>query len=91
MNKALQRFPQDADLHFSLGLLLIRQQQHSDALTHLKQAAEFAPMNARYQYVYAVGLHSAGRSEEALHVTRNALKTMQDPNLSALEQQLSNL
>ncbi|MBA54480.1 MAG: hypothetical protein CMK89_08505 [Pseudomonadales bacterium] len=91
LKKALKRFPQDADLHFSLGLLLIRQQQHTNALEHLKQAAELAPMNARYQYVYAVGLHSTGRSEEALRVTRNALKTLQDPNLTALEQQLSNL
>ena len=91
LSKALIRFPEAADLHFSLGLLLIRQQQHNDALTYLKQAATLAPDNARYQYVYAVGLHSAGHTREALQITRNALKTLQDQNLAELEQQLSNL
>lgn len=89
LESALQTFPTAEDLHFSLGLLLIRQQQHKAALPHLEQAATLAPHNARYQYVYAVALHSAGQSRQALQVTRAALERLQDANLSALEQELS--
>ena len=35
-------------------------------------AAKLAPDNARYAYVYAVGLHSAGKRGEGLSVLRAA-------------------
>jgi len=35
-------------------------------------AAKLAPDSARYGYVYAVGLHSAGKRDEALSVLRAA-------------------
>jgi tetratricopeptide (TPR) repeat protein len=35
--------------------------------------AEFSPDRARYAYVYAVGLHSAGRNDEAMDILKRAL------------------
>ena len=47
---------------------LIRLVRKEEALTELRQATELAPDHARYAYVYAVGLRSLGRSDEALKV-----------------------
>ncbi|ADJ29578.1 multiheme c-type cytochrome [Nitrosococcus watsonii] len=88
LQDALQRFPDSADVHYSLGLLFVRQLNQPEGLKHLKKAAQLAPQNARYQYVYAVGLHSAGQIKEALWVTRAALQNHQTNDLIRLEQQL---
>jgi tetratricopeptide (TPR) repeat protein len=69
----LARRPNDASLHHSLGLLLVRKKEMSAALASLKRAAELAPDNPRFAYVYAVGLQSAGRNREALGVIDAAL------------------
>ena len=42
------------------------------ALASLERAVELAPDNARYAYVYGVGLNSAGRSEKAIAVLTSA-------------------
>ena len=44
------------------------------ALDSLAQAARLAPDRPRYAYVWAVALHSAGRSKEALAALREADK-----------------
>lgn len=60
------------DLHHALGLLLVRKGDKGAAIEELAVAAKLAPDNARYSYVYAVGLHSAGRRGEAQSVLRAA-------------------
>jgi tetratricopeptide (TPR) repeat protein len=61
-----------ADLHYALGLSLIRQQQAAAAVTELQQAATLNPDSDRYIYVYAVALHSTGKPDEALLVLQGA-------------------
>lgn len=72
LRAGLTVLPQSADLHHALGLLLIRNARREDGLAELKAAHELAPANARYAYVYAVGLHSTGKTDAALEVVRAA-------------------
>jgi tetratricopeptide (TPR) repeat protein len=64
--------PQSADLHFALGLAQVRGRRLQPAVESLERAAELAPENSRYAYVYAVALDGAGRTEEALPVLASA-------------------
>ena len=64
----LKRNPEGADLHHALGLSLVRQKKLDDAFPLLAKAAELAPKNARYGYVYAVALQSKGQTGEAIAV-----------------------
>ncbi len=45
-----------------------------ESLVELGRAAELDPNNARYPYVYAVGLHSAGRVGDAIAILKNNLE-----------------
>jgi predicted CXXCH cytochrome family protein len=63
---ALAASPGDAGLHHALGLSLVRLKRSDEALGELGRAAELAPELARYSYVYAVALHSAGRRGDAI-------------------------
>jgi tetratricopeptide (TPR) repeat protein len=74
LRRGLSVLPRAADLHHALGLLLVRKGDKVAALTELSLAAKLAPDSARYAYVYAVGLHSAGKRTEALVVLRAADK-----------------
>jgi len=74
LRAGLTRRPDDASLHHSLGLLLVRKKDLPAALASLKRAAELAPDNPRFAYVYAVGLRSAGQDREALAVVDAALQ-----------------
>ena len=74
LREALSRSEQDASLHYALGLTLVRQKKSAAALDELRQAATLDPGQARYAYVYAVGLHSAGRREDALAVLKGNLQ-----------------
>ncbi|MCG6896013.1 MAG: tetratricopeptide repeat protein [Thiocapsa sp.] len=58
--------PDNPALHHALGLALVRAQRMDGAIDELSRAAELAPENTRYQYVYAVALDGAGRTAEAL-------------------------
>ncbi len=74
--KALRRgialTPRQADLHHALGLLLVRKGDKPAALAELALAARLAPDNARYAYVHAVALNSAGKTAEAITLLRTA-------------------
>jgi predicted CXXCH cytochrome family protein len=70
--------PLDAGLHYALGLTLTRLKQAETALAEFQRATELDPQRARYAYVYAVGLHSAGRNDEAMDILKRALD--QHPN-----------
>jgi predicted CXXCH cytochrome family protein len=74
LRQGLALLPLAADLHHALGLLLVRKTDQSDALIELAEAAKLAPENARYAYVYAVALHSGGKSKQALAVLKDAEK-----------------
>ena len=73
LRAAITAAPQDAGLHYSLGLALVRQKQSAEALEQLHKAAELDRAQARYTYVYAVALHSAGRGNEAIAALKENL------------------
>ena len=59
-------------LHHALGLLLTRKGVNGAAQKEFVEAARLDPSNARYAYVHAIALHSAGKRVEALTVLRKA-------------------
>ena len=61
LRAAIAVSPRDAGLHHALGLTLTRLKQADAALAEFRQASELEPDRARYLYVYAVALNSAGR------------------------------
>jgi predicted CXXCH cytochrome family protein len=73
LRAAIALSPQDAGLHHALGLTLVRLKRADEALQELQRAAELDPGQARYAYVYAVGLHSAARVADSLAVLRDSL------------------
>jgi tetratricopeptide (TPR) repeat protein len=73
LRTALAASPRDAGLHHALGLVLTRLKRPEDALAELQHAAELEPERARYAYVYAVALNSAGRGSEAMTVLKDNL------------------
>jgi predicted CXXCH cytochrome family protein len=74
LRETLAGAAKDASLHHALGLTLVREKRNEAALEELSQAASLDPGQARYAYVYAIALHSAGRRDDALAVLRNSLK-----------------
>jgi predicted CXXCH cytochrome family protein len=66
LRRGLSVLPRAADLHYVLGLLLVRKGDKTAALKELATAVKLAPDNARYAYVYAVGLNSIGKRDKAL-------------------------
>ncbi|MFC2102202.1 tetratricopeptide repeat protein [Bacteroidota bacterium] len=74
LEEAMKYNPGSADVHHSLGLLLIREKRTEEALGHLKQAAELNPANSRYSYVYGVGLYSTGNYQDAISFLEQARK-----------------
>ena len=73
LRAATAAVPQDAGVHHTLGLTLMRLKQLDEALSELRRAADLAPELARYAYVYAVALHSAGRGGDAMTVLKENL------------------
>jgi tetratricopeptide (TPR) repeat protein len=74
LERGLAVLPRSAALHHAMGLAQVRQQQPSAALLSLRQAVTLDPGSVRYTYVYAVALHSTGRSAEAIQVLQEALR-----------------
>ena len=62
LREGLARNPRGAVLHHALGLSLVRQKQTAESLSRCKTAADLAPENARFAYVYAVALNGAGKT-----------------------------
>jgi predicted CXXCH cytochrome family protein len=71
LRQGLSLLPNAADLHHALGLTLIRKADQTSALTELAEAAKLAPDNARYAYVYAIALNSAGKAKQAITVLKD--------------------
>ena len=74
LRQALAVDPRNASVHHALGLLLVRSKRGKEALAELGQAAALAPEVPDFAYTHAIGLHSAGRADEALAVLRDAQK-----------------
>jgi predicted CXXCH cytochrome family protein len=68
LRTAIDASPLHAGLHHALGLTLTRLKRNDEAIAELRWAAEIEPERARYTYVYAVALHSAGQTENAMTV-----------------------
>jgi len=66
LRKAMAIYPDSADVHYALGLLLVRTKHYPAAMIELKQAKTLAPLNSQYIYVYAIGLYSTGSTQEAI-------------------------
>ncbi len=60
-------------LYHALGLTLVRLRRADEPLDELRQAAELDHSQARYTYVCAVALHSAGRVGEAMTELKEGL------------------
>ena len=73
LRQAMAAGQQDAGLHHALGLTLVRLKRLDEAVGELRLAAELAPEQARYAYVHAVALNSAGRGREAIPVLQDSL------------------
>jgi Flp pilus assembly protein TadD len=73
LRSAIASSPRDAGLHHALGLTLTRQKRPADALSELRTASEIEPDRSRYAYVYAVALHSSGRTDESMKVLKENL------------------
>jgi Flp pilus assembly protein TadD len=73
LRTAISASPRDAGLHHALGLALTRQKKSDDALSEFARAAELEPDRARYAYVHAVALHTAGRIDEAMTALKDNL------------------
>ena len=65
--------PAAGGIWHALGLNLVRQKRHADAIDPLRKAVELEPERARYAYVLGVALDSVGRSPEARRVLEQAL------------------
>ena len=74
LRAGLERQPDAAALHHALGLLLVRRRDYDAGLAELRRAVELSPDDARFSYVYAVGLADRGRRGQALKVVERALR-----------------
>ncbi len=66
LHQGLKVAPNSAILHHALGLALVRLKRSREALSELERATMLEPGNARFAYVYAVALHSAGETDAAI-------------------------
>jgi predicted CXXCH cytochrome family protein len=66
LREGLKSAPNNATLHHSLGLALVRMKRADAALGEFERATILEPGNARFAYVYAVALHSLGKVEAAI-------------------------
>lgn len=89
LQQGILKSPTTAALHYSLGLLKIREKNPPAALLALKRAHELAPSNSRFTYVYALALAENGHTPQALDMIDRALNSApSDRSLSSLREQL---
>ncbi len=72
LRAAQETNPANPDLHYALGLSLIRRRQMPPALEQFARAAALAPEVPRYAYVYAIALHDSGAPARAMAVLAEA-------------------
>jgi predicted CXXCH cytochrome family protein len=74
LQKALAIAPDDPATQHTMGLLLVRQKKLAGSVPYLARAAELAPSNLRYNYVYAVALYETGQADRAIAVLESQLE-----------------
>lgn len=72
LRQAVAAAPDASEPIHALGLLKARQGQTQEALQLFAKAAEMAPNNVRFSYVYAVALNSSGQADKAIAVLKKA-------------------
>ena len=73
LRTALIAAPDDPSVHYSLGLLLIRQKRQAEAIVELELAAR-GSATARYSYTFALALQSVGKLDQSIQVLTSALE-----------------
>lgn len=80
--QAIAALPSEANLRYGHALALVRQKALPEAIRELEAAVNLEPRNTRYRTTLAIGLDSAGRTEEAFTVLDGAITTeTRDPEL----------
>jgi predicted CXXCH cytochrome family protein len=74
LRDGIDHVPESGTLQHALGLTLVRLGRKDEALQSLQRATVLAPDDARFAYVYAVGLHSSGRPALAIAELKRVLK-----------------
>ena len=72
LHRAVGIIPDNAALHHALGLTLVRLKRTDDALEEFRLASTYGSDDARYIYVYAVALNSAGKQEQSVIILQDA-------------------
>jgi len=72
---ALEEVTEPSAIRHALGLTLVRAGRMDEALEELRLAAEAAPDQPRFVYVYGVALNGADRTDEAVAVFEAGLRT----------------
>jgi Tfp pilus assembly protein PilF len=75
LRRGLSLGPQNAPLHYALGLTLVRLGQKKAAVAEFERATTLAPTDARFLYTYAVALYSAGNVNASLKMLERLLAT----------------
>lgn len=65
LKDAIQHSPENGELHYSLGLLLVEMKHIPAAAKHLKQATDLTPRNSRMHYNYSLVLQQLGQDKAA--------------------------
>jgi Flp pilus assembly protein TadD len=73
LRDGLTSAPKSGVLHFALGLALTRLNRGDTALREFARAAGLEPGNARFAYVHAIALNSAGKADSAIARLKSAL------------------
>jgi Tfp pilus assembly protein PilF len=83
LRRGLSLVPQNAALHYALGLTLVRLGRKAAAVVELERASTLAPTDLRFLYTYAVGLYSTGKVSASLK-TLDRILAMDENNRDAL-------
>ncbi len=70
-----------AEVHYALGLALVRTRDMPTALLHLKEAVGRQPGSVQYSFVYAVALHDSGQPDQAIEFLIEVSTRRPDPQL----------
>jgi tetratricopeptide (TPR) repeat protein len=74
LQQAIAATPDDANLHFDLGLTLVRCVRHADAVAPLRRATELRPDFAKAHHTLAIAYEVMGRNADAIAALRRAIE-----------------
>lgn len=71
--KAVEKAPQEGELHYRLGIALLESEQFEPARESLAAAIERTPGKTSWHLAYAKALHRVGRSKDAIASVRTVV------------------